>query len=103
MSKGKSEQSDELRSEYDFAELTGGTRGRYLRRYRTGTNLALLDPDVAAAFPTDEAVNDALRTILKAASSIRRTRKPSNRALPRSVGAGKVSDKPAAKRGTARR
>ena len=103
MSKGKPEPSDELRSEYDFGELAGGIRGKYLRRYRTGTNLALLDPDVAAAFPTAEAVNEALRTLHKAASAIRRTRRSSNKALPRPVGAGKVSEQPEGKRRAARR
>ena len=52
--------------------MKGGVRGKYVERYRAGTNLALLEPDVAEAFPTDEAVNDALRTILKAAAGISR-------------------------------
>ncbi len=68
-----------------------------------GTNLALLEPDVAAAFPTDEAVNEALRTVLKAAMAVRRVRRPSNKALQRSAGAEKVSDQPADKRRAARR
>jgi hypothetical protein len=103
MSRARLEPSDELRSEYDFGELEGGVRGKYLRRYRAGTNLALLDPDVAAAFPTDGAVNEALRTVLKAASAMRRIRRPSNKPLQRSGGAGKVSDRPASKRRAARR
>jgi len=41
--------------------MKGGVRGKYCRRYRAGTNLALLAPDVAKAFPNDEAVNEALR------------------------------------------
>ena len=52
---------DELRSEYDLSKLKGGVRGKYLDRYRAGTNLALLAPDVRAAFPTDDAVNQAPR------------------------------------------
>ena len=56
---------DELRPEYEIAKLEGGVRGKYLERYRAGTNLALLSPDVRAAFPTDEAVNDALRSLLQ--------------------------------------
>lgn len=55
------EMEDELRSEYDFSNLQGGVRGKYVDRYRSGTNLVLLDPDVAQAFPNDEAVNEALR------------------------------------------
>lgn len=55
---------DDLRSEYDLSKLKGGVRGKYLDRYRAGTNLALLTPDVRAAFPTDEAVNKALRSLI---------------------------------------
>jgi len=56
---------DDLRSEYDASVLKGGIRGKYLDRYRSGTNLALLAPDIRAAFPTDEAVNRALRTVMQ--------------------------------------
>ena len=66
---------DEIRPEYDFATMKGGVRGKYVERYRAGTNLALLDPDVAEAFPTDEAVNEALRTILKAAAGLQKPKK----------------------------
>ncbi len=55
---------DDLRPEYDVSKLKGGVRGKYLERYRTGTNLALLAPEVRAAFPTDDAVNNALRTLM---------------------------------------
>jgi hypothetical protein len=55
---------DDLRPEYDASVLKGGVRGKYLERYRSGTNLALLAPDVRAAFPTDEAVNEALRSLI---------------------------------------
>ena len=58
--------NDELRPEYDLQELLkGGVRGKYVDRYRAGTNLVLLDPDVSKAFPSDQAVNEALRLILK--------------------------------------
>lgn len=56
--------SDDLRPEYDFASMKGGVRGKYVQQYRAGTNLVLLDPEVAQAFPTDAAVNDALRAVL---------------------------------------
>ncbi|HUY36744.1 MAG TPA: BrnT family toxin [Pirellulales bacterium] len=56
---------DELRPEYDLSQLKGGVRGKYLERYRDGTNLALLASDVRAAFPTDEAVNRALRSLMQ--------------------------------------
>ena len=58
-------EDDDLRPEYDASVLKGGVRGRYLDRYRAGTNLALLAPDVRAAFPTDESVNQALRSIMQ--------------------------------------
>jgi len=60
------EMNDELRPEYDLHQLLkGGVRGKYAERYREDTNLALLDPEIARAFPNDEAVNDALRLVLQ--------------------------------------
>lgn len=60
------EMNDELRSEYDLSEiLKDGVRGKYAEQYRRGTNLVLLDRDVAEAFPSDQAVNDALRLVLQ--------------------------------------
>lgn len=50
----------DIRKEYDFSR---GARGRYARRYREGSNVVVLDPDVAKAFKTPEAVNSALRAI----------------------------------------
>lgn len=70
MSKTRTKAPDELEPDYDFASMRGGVRGKYAKRYRAGTNLALLDPDVAAAFPTDEAVNRGLRALLEAAAAI---------------------------------
>ncbi|RCJ30545.1 hypothetical protein A6770_20845 [Nostoc minutum NIES-26] len=61
------EMEDELRPEYDFAQMEGGVRGKYIERYRTQTNLVRLDPDVAQAFPNDEAVNEALRLLIQIA------------------------------------
>lgn len=63
----ENETEDELRPEYDFAQMKGGVRGKYVERYRQGTNLVLLDPDVAQAFPNDEAVNQALRMLIQIA------------------------------------
>lgn len=57
---------DELRPEYDLSKLRGGVRGKHFKRYGAGTNLALLAPDVRAAFPTDEAVDHALRSLMAA-------------------------------------
>lgn len=61
------EMEDELRSEYDFSQMKGGVRGKYVERYRAGTNVVLLDPDVAQAFPNEIAVNDALRMLIQVA------------------------------------
>lgn len=63
----ENEMEDELRSEYDFSQMQGGIRGRYVEQYRAGTNLVLLDPDVAQAFPNDAAVNEALRLLMQVA------------------------------------
>ena len=58
---------DDLRPEYDGTVLKDGVRGKYAARYQAGTNLVLLAPDVAAAFPTSEAVNEALRLLMQVA------------------------------------
>jgi hypothetical protein len=63
------EQDDELRPEYDASLLKGGVRGKYAARYREGTNLVRLAPDVARAFPDDESVNEALRLLMKVAKT----------------------------------
>ena len=66
--KNSSEREDELRPEYDLNKLLrGGVRGKYAKRYRTGTNVAVLAPDVAHAFPTEESVNEALRLVMRMA------------------------------------
>ena len=65
MKKIESEEEDDLRPEYDFSQMKGGVRGKYVERYREGTNLVLLDPDIASAFPDAKAVNDALRSLLQ--------------------------------------
>jgi hypothetical protein len=66
-----SESSDDMRPEYDFS---GGVRGKYVRRFREGTNIVVLEPDVAAEFKDSAAVNDALRKVLK--SRGKRSRRP---------------------------
>jgi len=65
MKKTEAEEDDELRPEYDFSQLKRGVRGKYAERYREGTNLVLLEPDVAACFPDAKSVNDALRQVLQ--------------------------------------
>jgi hypothetical protein len=61
------ELEDDLRPEYDFSKMQGGVRGKYVERYQAGTNIILLDPDVAQAFPTSDAVNEALRLLMQIA------------------------------------
>src|SRR5262245_52802354 len=81
MKKVKSQVADDnMRGEYDFS---GGVRGKYYERFRRGSNLVLLEPDVAAAFPNSESVNQALRTLAsigsKSARVVRRTPGPKRR------------------------
>jgi hypothetical protein len=64
--KKQTEQNDELRPEYDLKSLLkDGVRGKYAARYNAGTNLVLLEPEVAKAFPNDKAVNEALKLVIK--------------------------------------
>jgi hypothetical protein len=65
--KDESGMSDELRPEYDLRELLkDGVRGKYAERYKKGTNLIPLDPDVAEVFANKEdAVNEALRLVIE--------------------------------------
>jgi hypothetical protein len=67
--KVKTELDDDLRPEYDLSKLKGGVRGKYARRFKEGTNLVLLSPDVKRYFPNDEAVNAALRSLVDIAKA----------------------------------
>ncbi len=58
-------QTDELLPEYDLSQLKGCVRGKYAARARLGTNIILLDKDVAEIFHDDAAVNEALRTLIR--------------------------------------
>lgn len=71
-----------MRKQYKREDLGKGERGKYYAAYSKGTNLVLLNPDVAAAFPTAEAVNEALRGLVQVA-------KDSVRLTARSNGSGK--------------
>jgi len=59
--------SDELRPEYKREELGIGVRGKFFEEYSKGTNLVLLSPDVAEVFTTEDAVNEALRSLISLA------------------------------------
>ena len=73
MKKGSKTVPDpDMRAEYDFASMAGGVRGKYAERYKAGVNLVLLEPEVAEAFPTAAAVNEALRTLMRGAKTLTR-------------------------------
>lgn len=64
--KSRTRMQSDLRSEYDLKKLLkGGVRGKYARLYETGANVVLLDHDVFKAFPNEQAVNEALRLVVK--------------------------------------
>ncbi len=60
-------ESDDLRAEYDIDKVKSAVRGKYADDYADGTNVVLLDPDVAEAFPTGDSVNTALRLLIQIA------------------------------------
>lgn len=57
-----SQNPDDMRAQYDFS---GAVQGKYAKRFAQGSNVVVLSPDVAAEFPTSEAVNEALRDLLR--------------------------------------
>jgi hypothetical protein len=71
MKRDNRKSASKMRPEYDFASMKGGVRGKYVTPYRAGTNLVLLDHELAEAFPTDAGVNQALRAVLKTAEVVR--------------------------------
>jgi len=66
----KMKNDPDMLEEYDF---TGGVRGKYAKRYAEGTNVVVIDPDVADYFPDHESVNDALRSLAAIIKRKRRT------------------------------
>ena len=68
MKKNSTKKQDdyELREEYDLSKMTVLPKGRFDPKRRIGSNVVVLEPEIARAFPDDKAVNDALRLILKA-------------------------------------
>ena len=80
----KKDNPEEMRTEYRSEDLGPGVRGKYLEAYRTGTNLVLLNADVAKAFPTEEAVNNALRSLIEVAQrSVSQAKRPKPRGKSR--------------------
>jgi hypothetical protein len=90
MKKAKSEMNDWLRPEYKRSDLGKIERGKYARRIGEASNIVVLDPQVAKAFPNDEAVNNALRGLLDLARSSARVRSPSKRSTQRGEAAKKT-------------
>jgi hypothetical protein len=93
MKNGKAQATDqEMLPEYDFS---GAVRGKYYERYRNSSNVVVLDPDVAEAFPNAASVNAALRTLASVARSTvaRRTsrsaKRPNKRMRTRSATASR--------------
>jgi len=81
MKKRKPDLNSGIRPEYDFTKMKGGVRGKYVKRFREGTNIVLLEPDVAVAFPNEAAVNEALRGVLNTTCAVRLTGGLANKAL----------------------
>jgi hypothetical protein len=63
----KTAKKEDMKKGYRREDLGAGVRGKYYNEYKKGTNLVLLSPDVAAAFPDDDSVNAALLSLMKLA------------------------------------
>ncbi len=88
MKKAKQTDNDELRAEYKRSDFPGAlVRGKYAKRMRESSNIVVLRPEVAEAFPNEEAVNDALLSLLKLAQKTTRITKRST-GRPKKLGAG---------------
>jgi hypothetical protein len=72
--------NDEMRKHYDFSD---GVRGKYARRYAEGTNVVVLDPDVARVFPNGQTVNETLRAVADIMTIQERQRHRANKRIER--------------------
>lgn len=70
------DKESELRNEYSRESLGQGVRGKYYDKYVQAHNVVVLEPEVAEAFPTDEAVNEALSALIRIARSSTRQDRP---------------------------
>jgi len=87
MKKDKQTEKDELRVEYKRSDFPGGlVRGKYAKRLRDSSNIILLKPEVAEAFPNEEAVNTALLSLIKLAQNTTNLTKRSGRRSKNSAG-----------------
>ena len=81
MKKVKHAKRDELRAEYKLSDFPRGfVRGKYANRLRKSSNIVVLRPEVAEAFPNEEAVNKALLSLIDVAQKTTRLRRPTGRA-----------------------
>lgn len=89
MKKASNKKTGDLRPEYDLSQLKGGVRGKYYQEATAGTNLVLIEPELASVFPDTESVNRALRLLAATAESVanhnRPRRGPAKRRLKRSA------------------
>lgn len=86
MKKAKKTSQDDLRASYTRADFPKGfVRGKYASRFAAGSNIVRLDPELHAAFPTSEAVNEALAGILRVAKNARLTKRSSGRSKTRTA------------------
>jgi hypothetical protein len=81
MKKNSQPPNGDLRSEYDFGSMKCGVRGKYLKRAGERTNIVLLDSDIAEAFPSEAAVNEALRGMLNTTRAVHSSGGLPNKAL----------------------
>jgi hypothetical protein len=94
MKKARRKTVDELRSEYRRSDFRTLVRGKYTQRIAEATNIVVLEPEVAKAFPTDRAVNKALRSVIS-------NSKASPRLIPRTRPARRtLAPRPARQRST---
>ena len=85
MKKAKPTPRDELREEYKRSDFGKMVRGKYTARFAKGTNAVLLDPAVSKVFPNDQAVNDALRSLIGISNAAVRPTSASRRTLRKRV------------------
>ena len=70
---------NDMREQYDLSQLKGGQRGKYYQRAAAGTNLVLVEPDLANLFPDSASVNRALQLLADAARAAKVSKRRTNR------------------------
>ncbi len=86
MKKARKTEKNELRPEYERSDFTGPlVRGKYAKRLRESSNIVVLKPEVAEAFPNEESVNSALLSLMKLAQTTTRLKRSSGRSKARAA------------------